>query len=108
MTNCGVHFPKADTTLHFQPQPMPAWHGPAISACSYASPKCCRRCEETARAITLAGGTFAVDQPDLSHAMEVFRILRGMAYRDLGSQIPADRRAQCKDTVNENIDYGLT
>ncbi len=53
-----------------------------------------------------AGHQVDEDRPDLSRAMDVFRVLRGVAYRSLGSQLPADRLHETKATVRENIEFG--
>ena len=62
--------------------------------------------EAGARRVVDAGGSFATDCPDLSDAMMVFRVLRGLAYRTLGEDVPAGAVERMKDTVQENIAYG--
>lgn len=65
-------------------------------------------CRNAAEQITMAGGTFDEAAPDLSASMQIFRTLRGLAYRQLGQAIPRDRWSLMKATVVENIEYGLS
>ncbi len=53
------------------------------------------------------GGAFADIHPDFSNAMTVFRVMRGLQYRDLGTRIPRESWGQIKDTVVANIEYGM-
>ncbi len=55
-----------------------------------------------------AGHQVRDDRPDLAHATRVFRVLRGVAYRDLGSQLSEEQFAMVKATVQENIEFGRT
>lgn len=45
--------------------------------------------------------------PDLSDAMEVFRVLRGSNYAVAGGQLLAEHRSEIKATLAQNIEYGL-
>jgi len=65
-------------------------------------------CRQAAKQITAAGGTFSEAAPDLSASMQIFRTLRGLAYRQLGQAIPRDRWSLMKATVVENIEFGLS
>ena len=65
-------------------------------------------CCKAAKQITTAGGTFTEAAPDLSASMQIFRTLRGLAYRQLGQAIPRDRWSLMKATVVENIEFGLS
>ena len=65
-------------------------------------------CRQAAKQITAAGGTFSEAAPDLSASMQIFRTLRGLAYRQLGQAIPRDRWSLMKATVLENIEFGLS
>lgn len=53
-----------------------------------------------------AGGTFTEAAPDLGPAMSVFRVLRGVAFRDITTEMP-DTWRQTKATIVDNIEYGL-
>ncbi len=66
-----------------------------------------RICRSAAQLMERSGGTIEDAHPDLSDAMTVFRILRGLAYREVGARIPANKLHLVKRTVRENIDYGL-
>jgi len=46
--------------------------------------------------------------PDLEGAMEVFKVLRGSYYAQFGAPLLAQHRGQMKDTVIENIEYGMS
>ena len=63
-------------------------------------------CEAAARRVEAVGGTLSEATPDLTDSMMVFRVLRGLNYRDLGSQLPDGAFEQLKGTVQENITYG--
>ena len=63
-------------------------------------------CRQAAKQIAAAGGTFSEAAPDLSGSMQIFRTLRGLAYRQLGQAIPRDRWRLMKATVVENIEFG--
>lgn len=63
-------------------------------------------CRAAAAKVSSVGGTFLVASPDLGMSMEVFRAFRGVAYRYLGSLIPAERHHVLKATVRENIAFG--
>jgi len=53
-----------------------------------------------------AGGAFTETAVDLSGAEDVFRVMRGLAYRNLGTEIGEDRQSLLKQTVRDNIAYG--
>lgn len=71
-------------------------------------PEVLETCETAARRITSAGGTFHVAAPPMDTAMDVFRVLRGVAYRSLGSRLGDQAYPALKETVRINIDYGRT
>ncbi len=54
------------------------------------------------------GGALVDLELDLGDSMQIFHMLRGLRYRELGSVIPRERWAEMKATVVENIEYGLT
>ncbi len=70
-------------------------------------PQVLERCLETASRITQAGGSLHHAQPDLTEAMMIFRTLRGLSYRDLGTRL-GDRVLETKQTVQENVAFGRT
>ncbi len=53
-----------------------------------------------------AGHHVDEDHPDLGRSMDVFRVLRGIAYRSLGGALPDDQLARTKATVRENVEFG--
>jgi amidase len=53
-----------------------------------------------------AGASVQPAHPDLGEAMFVFRTLRVLIYRELGDQVPTDRHADLKETVQWNIAAG--
>ncbi len=59
-----------------------------------------------ARGIEAAGGSLSDDRPDLSDAMKVFRVLRGLGYRNLAAELGPDQLARTKATVRENVAFG--
>lgn len=59
-----------------------------------------------AAAVEQAGGSFREISADLSNAMQVFRVLRGLSYRSHGLHMSASDRDLVKATVLENIEYG--
>ena len=61
-----------------------------------------------AEQITAIGGSIQEATIDLSYAMDIFRVLRGLAYRGLGVMAPPEAQALFKDTVKENIAFGLS
>lgn len=63
-------------------------------------------CRSAAGRIVEAGGTIVDAHPDLAKAMSVFRVLRGLSYRDLGNQIAPPQQVLLKETVRENIAFG--
>lgn len=65
-------------------------------------------CHDAISRIATVGGTVEPAFPDLSAAMDVFRVLRGLAYRNLGSAVPEDKHHLLKATVRENIAFGRT
>ena len=65
----------------------------------------CRTALETAADMGAEVGDM---HPDLTNAMHVFRVLRGLSYRDLGAQLGADAVTRLKATVRENIAHGQT
>ncbi len=65
----------------------------------------CRAALGTAAAM---GAEVSDTHPDLTNAMHVFRVLRGLSYRDLGIQLGADAVTLLKATVRENIAHGQT
>ncbi len=75
----------------------------ALFTCANEPLMLARAAAERVRAV---GGSFREIDVDLSMAEFVFRVLRGLAYRSLGSSIPEDRHILLKDTVRENIAYG--
>ncbi len=62
---------------------------------------------------TDGGATVTDSAPDLSQAMEIFRVFRGLMYRDPGTAIPrevwqsAETRHTVKKTLAANIQYGM-
>ncbi len=73
-----------------------------------AEPDVLRLCREAAGKIEATGGSVEDAHPDMSDAMIVFRVLRGLNYRDLNWAVPPDRRHLLKQTVRDNIDYGMS
>ena len=69
-------------------------------------PEVLELCEAAARRVETVGGSMTHARPDMTDSMTVFRTLRGMSYRDLGSQLPDGALDQVKGTVQENITYG--
>lgn len=59
-----------------------------------------------ARQAGAVGVIFTEVDIDLSGAEDVFRVLRGLAYRSLGAEIHEDRQGLLKQTVRDNIAYG--
>ena len=59
------------------------------------------------------GSTITEAAPNLTYAMEVFRVFRGLMYRDPGCAIPrdvwqsAETRRTVKKTLANNIQYGM-
>ncbi len=81
-----------------------AWGGDlGLMTCE---PRVLALCEEAAFRVVAAGGTFEAEAPDLSPAMDVFRVLRGMSYRRLGAALTESQLGEVKGTVRENIEYG--
>jgi len=65
-------------------------------------------CRTGASHIESLGGAVVDVEIDLSNAMTIFRVLRGLQYRQLGSQVPRERWPEIKDTVVSNIEYGFS
>jgi amidase len=65
-------------------------------------------CESAARSVTDAGGSFSESAPDMSHAENVFRVLRGAGYAGLASQLPEGALGDTKPIVQEQVAYGRT
>ncbi len=53
------------------------------------------------------GATVDEAAPDLSDAMWIFRVFRGLFYRDKGTSVPAEIWQSMKQTLVENIQYGI-
>jgi amidase len=54
-----------------------------------------------------AGGELVELGAVLPGAEQIFRIVRGLGFRQLAADIPADRHHELKDTIRENMAYGL-
>ncbi len=63
-------------------------------------------CRQAIDRVTDVGGSVAQARPNLDDAMTVFRILRGLNYRDLGTRIQPDKHGELKDSIRQNIEYG--
>ncbi len=65
-----------------------------------------RICHSAAKTVVDIGGTFSAAFPDLRHSEQIFRVLRGLSYRNLGDDFPEATHHQMKATVRENIAFG--
>ncbi|MDW3180321.1 MAG: amidase family protein [Acidimicrobiia bacterium] len=65
-----------------------------------------RICEAAARTVVGVGGTVESASPDLGDGERIFRVLRGLSYRNLGDDYDGELQAQMKATVRENIAFG--
>ena len=65
-------------------------------------------CRSGASHIESHGGSVVDVEVDLGHAMTVFRVLRGLQYRRLGSLVPRERWPEMKETIVTNIEYGIS
>jgi amidase len=54
-----------------------------------------------------AGGELVELGAVLPGAEQIFRVVRGLGFRQLAADIPADRHHELKDTIRENMAYGL-
>ncbi|NDH77038.1 MAG: amidase [Actinobacteria bacterium] len=57
--------------------------------------------------VTDAGGELVEMGAVLPGAEQIFRVVRGLGFRQLAADIPADRHHELKDTIRENMAYGL-
>ncbi len=73
-----------------------------------AEPETMEICRAAASRIIDHGGALTDVQIDFSDAMTVFRVLRGLQYRDLGTRVPRESWTLIKDTVVANIEYGMS
>lgn len=71
-------------------------------------PEVLRLGRAAAARVEQAGGTLVEAHPDLSTAMSVFRVLRGLGYRRLGDELGPEALARTKSTVRENVAFGRT
>ncbi|MEM7286699.1 MAG: amidase [Actinomycetota bacterium] len=100
---------RDDPTVFSRPLPATtdariAWAGDLdLFTCE---PEVLELCEAAARRVADVGGSCSAARPDLTGSMTVFRTLRGMSYRDLGSRLPDEAFDHLKGTVQENITYG--
>ncbi len=63
-------------------------------------------CRASLAAFADGGAVIEEALPDLSTAMNVFRVHRGIGYRRLGAAVPEDKYHLMKQTVRENVEYG--
>lgn len=100
----------ADPAATFAPPLVPAdgvrigWGGDlGLFRCE---PEILAACRAAMDRLTDDGHHVTDTRPDLTDAMHVFRVLRGLAYRALGDALPGDRLHLTKETVRQNIAYG--
>lgn len=85
-----------------------AWIGDAGGA-FVTDPEPMRLARETASAVEHAGGRLVEMAVQLPGAERIFRVVRGLGFRQLGrDDIPADRHGELKATIQENIAFGET
>ncbi len=99
-----AHDPRLDSPIEAATDARIGWLGDA--GAFVVEPEVLDICHTAAGLINSQGGSLVDADLDLADAMRVFRVLRGVGYRDLGSQIPRDHWSELKDTVVENIEYG--
>lgn len=56
--------------------------------------------------VTRAGGRFVERKVELAGAEQIFRVIRGLGFAQLGREIPDDRHGQLKATIRENMAFG--
>ncbi len=96
----GSTFQKPTNAL----APRLAWGGDlGLFRCD---PEVLQLCESAAELVVGAGGTIASTRPDLRHSERIFRLLRGLAYRNLGDEIPESKHHLLKKTIRDNITFG--
>ena len=66
------------------------------------------RCRTAAARIEAVGGSLVEARPDLSTAMSVFRVLRGLGFLDLARRLGPEALAATKSTIRDNVAFGRT